>query len=89
MGRPQFNLKDILLALFLIALGCGALRATDRSNSSAPVWLALLLGISGPILICTGLATPLHRKSVGAFVGALMVCAFVIGAIMTYATHRN
>ena len=90
MGWPQFNLKDMLLAVALIALGCGALRTTGQPEPWMPVLLGIVLGFAGPMLICAGVAAPFHRKLQGATVGAIITCAlFLVFAVAAYATHRN
>ena len=92
MDRPQFTLKDLLLAVALISLGCYGLGLFLRVND-LPKYAELpagLFGMTFPIWICTGLAVPFHRKTWGAMAGVGIVFAFGVSMlIVVVRTHRN
>ncbi len=77
MGWPRFTLRDILIAIGLIAVGLGVLAEIIRRDPGCINFGILLVLYFGSFaMIGAGLFTPFHKWMIGAVVGC--VTAFVI-----------
>jgi len=83
MIRPQFMLKDVFLAVALIAIGCAGISMLLRLDGIHSLWggtIAAMLYGTSPIWICMGLAAPFRRKRLGAAIGLAMTILAVLAA---------
>jgi hypothetical protein len=75
---PRFTVKDVLLAMLLVAIGLTmvvAIRVDPPGSRNPDLNLCLFLG--GMPCIGAGLAAPFHRKWVGAGIGAILAMILV------------
>ncbi len=71
--RFQFSLKDLFLAMTLIAVGIGLMVAVHDNATSLNVrGLTWPLAFSSFILIGAGIGAPFHRKLAGGVVAAAL-----------------
>ena len=83
---PQFSIKDLLIAITLVAIGLSFEFAVFRYDGPLPYDLpdlakiALVFVVFGPggAMIGAGLLTPFHKKAVGAGIGIVLVGAFFV-----------
>jgi hypothetical protein len=75
MQAAQFRLKDLFIAVGLLAIGLSGfsmmLHPAEPSVWQAPV--EILLCVSSPIWFCMALAAPFRRKRLGAIIGLALI----------------
>ncbi len=81
MTTPRFNLRDLFLAVLLIALGCTGLNVLCWDSAPQSPLAALgggLMLFTSPIWIGAGIGTPLHQPWRGALYGLAAAIGFAI-----------
>jgi hypothetical protein len=90
VGMPRFSIKELMLAITLIAIGLSVCLAIvnygghDMSLIERPRIALVAFGIGG-IMIGAGVMAPFHRKVAGAQIGLILVGVLLaILAVMGY-----
>lgn len=71
---PRFSIKDLMLAMTLVAVGVGMVCYAERHHETPESEsLAVFLFFSGSALFAAGLTTPFKRPWLGALVVVVLV----------------